>query len=584
MLESSTTCREKHHENEPLDYYCQKCEVCICNKCGQTRHTKHTKVDIEQAAAEQKIKMEDVLQEMKEKITKHEKEMAMMTELLKKNRKKIAAARNSVLTTVEELIRVLKKHEIAMVTKLDILEEREQRDHAIQLEHLQISVTKLESSVKYCEAIIQRNISVEILETQQTTIKRCKGLLKATEMNIYKPLYVCYKTQEKEVEKVRCAVPGRVIVSTTDPQRSQVVEFYGEAGQNSYLRITTNNSEGKRCYSEIDQIFVKIQSPSGKEFETAGKIEHYRDGQYTAFFTPDCGGKHKVMIGVNGQQLFWKVDVQAHEYCYLGSFASRGKGRGQFKDPCNIAVNNKTGKIAVADRKNERVQLFSPDRSYLTEFGQKGPGAKKLTDPTSVAFTKSNNVIIIASGAINCFAESGQFINTITNEQVKNPFHLTIDCDGRLVVSDWGDKSIKVLSPDGAELLQTLSAPDCDESPWIAVYHQDMFYVSYPSARCVKVFNNEGEFLYDIGSENSGDGELRKPLGLAVDKFNNLIVCDGDNSNPKIFTLKGKFVNTVRGQSLFGENWLECPSSIDVSATGVLFIADTSKNFVQMFK
>ena len=45
----SNMCRETHHEKEPLDYYCQECKVCICDKCGQTRHTHHTKVDIQQA-------------------------------------------------------------------------------------------------------------------------------------------------------------------------------------------------------------------------------------------------------------------------------------------------------------------------------------------------------------------------------------------------------------------------------------------------------------------------------------------------------------------------------------------------------
>ena len=72
-----------------------------------------------------------------------------------------------------------------------------------------------------------------------------------------------------------------------------------------------------------------------------------------------------------------------------------------------------------------------------------------------------------------------------------------------MVVCDRGDKSIKVLSPDGTDLLQSFSASDCDESPWIAVCHQDMFFMSYPSAHCVEVFNKEGEFLYDIGRDIS---------------------------------------------------------------------------------
>ena len=102
---------------------------------ASSRHTQHTEINIQQAAEEHKIKMVEVVQEMKVKIADRKMQVEKTTELLRKSREKIAAARNKALTTVEELNRVLKEHEISMVTKLDILEEAEQRRHAIQQEH-----------------------------------------------------------------------------------------------------------------------------------------------------------------------------------------------------------------------------------------------------------------------------------------------------------------------------------------------------------------------------------------------------------------------------------------------------------------
>ena len=123
-------CGEKHHENEPLNNYCQNCKACICNKCGQTRHANHTKVDIKRAAEEQKLTMEKLVQEMKLKIAEHMTQVEKTTEILRKNGEQIAAARNQVFTTVEELIRVLKEHEVTMVTKLDVIETEQQRDYS----------------------------------------------------------------------------------------------------------------------------------------------------------------------------------------------------------------------------------------------------------------------------------------------------------------------------------------------------------------------------------------------------------------------------------------------------------------------
>ena len=48
-----------------------------------------------------------------------------------------------------------------------------------------------------------------------------------------------------------------------------------------------------------------------------------------------------------------------------------------------------------------------------------------------------------------------------------------------------------------------------------------MFFVSM--VNCIKVLNNQGEFLYDIGT------------GLAVDKFDNLLVYDDNNA--QVFAL-----------------------------------------------
>lgn len=600
-------CREQHHEKESLSQYCQDCKVFICDKCGQTRHTRHTKVDIQQAAEQQKLKMMEVLQEMKVDMADYERQMEKTKESLRLSREKILAARNNVQTTVEELVRVLRNHEDAMVSKLDVLDKAEQRDHATQLEHFQTCVTQFKTSVEDCEAILKGNSSFEVMKAQQNVIERCKGLIKATKMDIYKPSHVSYKVNEDYIQNVGSAVPGQVVVSNTNPLRS-VAEGRGlkegEAGRNSDFTIRTNDSDGKQCYSEIDQITVKVQSPSGEDLEN--KVKNHGNGKRSVTFTPNCHGHHEVMILVNDQPLpgsAWSVQVRPHQYNLLHFWGGRGKVHGKFKEPCDVAVNKKTTKIAVADQKNKRVQLFDSRLNYLMEFGQRGPAAKKLSNPTAVAFTNSGNLIIIASSAMYCFHENGQFLNSITNKHLYDPFKLTITCDDHMVVSDRGDKSVKVLSPDGSELVQSFSASDCDESPWVCVCHQDMFFVSYPSAQLVKVFSKEGEFLYDIDSEKSGGGYLSKPLGLVIDSFNNLVVCDGESSDLKVFTLDGKFVNKItsdywapeyrefvlwtsfyRDSSYNRDCALKYPCSVTLSSNGKsLFIIDSAHSAQNCF-
>ena len=352
--------------------------------------------------------------------------------------------------------------------------------------------------------------------------------------------------------------------------------FLAETGREVHLKFSTTIVEEKPYYDE-DNVIVKIQDPSGSLVKQ--KIEDNLDGSYTVSFTPDTVGPHKVRITVNGQPLTgspWSVQVSPHQYKRLFKFGTRGKRQGQFKDPFDIAINEKTNHIAIADKSNYRVQMFNADGSYLREFGHK----ETASDPRSVAFTTNGDLIVVYSDKMYLFHESGMSIKHISKHLI-DPWNVFVRNDGHMIVCDWGDKKIKVLSPDGTELLQSFSAPNCDAYPGFAVYHQDMFFVSYEVAHCIKVFNKEGKFLYNIGNRGSGNGQFLYPAGLAIDKFNNLIVCDSCNCRLQIFTLDGKLQNVIGGQDT---NLMNFPYSVAVSNAGQGFVIDMHANCVHVFQ
>lgn len=78
-------------------------------------------MSIEQAAEEEKLKLQNAVEEVKMQIAEVEMQIKEITKLFGISKDKIAAARNNVRTTVEELIRVLKEHENFMMTELDII-------------------------------------------------------------------------------------------------------------------------------------------------------------------------------------------------------------------------------------------------------------------------------------------------------------------------------------------------------------------------------------------------------------------------------------------------------------------------------
>ena len=193
-----------------------------------------------------------------------------------------------------------------------------------------------------------------------------------------------------------------------------------------------------------------------------------------------------------------------------------------------------------------------------------------------MAFTSSGNILVVQDkesfqkSKLSVFTERGHYITDIKEQSSLGSFlrSVSVSKDGNLLVCDQCD--VKVLSPDGANLVQTIKAPYCDEWPFFAVHHQSMFFVSYDSLNCVKTFSDEGQFLYEIGCKGTGDGQLRKPRDLAIDKFNNLVVCDSENDRLQFFSLEGKFLNSVTAEEI------SRPRTVAVAKNGDLLFSSFS--------
>ena len=528
LIHRPVMCSQQYHENQPLEFYCEECKVPICHKCSVVSHNRHTMTDTQKAAQVQQMQMTDALEKVKAETVVYEKKVRQQTELMDKNKKEIMSCEKKMTDLVEELIRDLREHETIMKTKFAEIYEAQQKHHATQVENFELVLTQLKSCVERGESIVQRNISAEMLQTNQAIIKRCEELLKARKPDIYKPSHVNYMVEQK------VKILDRIVVSDTDPSLSLAevasLKDLQEKTETNFT-IVTRNSDGEQCYHEEDVIKVNLLSPAGDQLKT--EIKDSKDGKYTVTYTPQCVGQHRVEIQVNGQPLTgspWVVQVIPHQYQFAFQFGSKGKEQGQFNIPWDIAVNDKSRILAVADSNNGRVQMFGFDGNFVIEFALKGV-------PRSLAFTESGDLLVrdTSTKKILLFTENGQFIRYIGGEHVKAPYYVSVSSDGRIITSDSDDKRIKVLTADGKNLLQSFKAPDCDEYPDFIVYRQDKFFASFYCACRVMVFNNAGEYLHDIGRKGSGDGQFLGPFGLAIDKFNCLIVCDGGNRRTATF-------------------------------------------------
>ena len=307
LINRPVMCSQQYHENQPLEFYCEECKVPICHKCSVVSHNRHTMIDTQKAAQEQKMQMADAMTKVKAEMVICENQIQKQVDLMDKNKKEILFAEKKMTDTVEELIRDLREHERTMKAKFHEIYEAQQKHHSTRLDNFELAVTQLKSCVERCESILERNISAEILQTNQAIIGRCEELLNAKKPEICKPPHVHYMVENK------LNISDRIIVSKTDPSMSSAEgQCEKEVKQNKETNfiVVTRDSDGWQCYHEDDQMKVDILTPAGDQLKT--EIEDTKDGKYTVTYTPQCAGQHRVEIQVNGQPLTgspWVVQV-----------------------------------------------------------------------------------------------------------------------------------------------------------------------------------------------------------------------------------------------------------------------------------
>ena len=157
---------------------------------------------------------------------------------------------------------------------------------------------------------------------------------------------------------------------------------------------------------------------------------------------------------------------------FLGTFGERGSDIGQFDGPCDIKISP-NGKVYVADRDNNRVQVFHPDWTYSHVIDGNVSGNSSFSRPEGLAFDLSGNVHVCGYGSssVTVFTPSGQFVRRyVTNR----PDSVAIDPSGNSLVSS-STGTLSIFDPSG-RFIHAVGGFNCpfgvsvspDGSVWVA--------------------------------------------------------------------------------------------------------------------
>jgi len=343
---------------------------------------------------------------------------------------------------------------------------------------------------------------------------------------------------------------------------------------------------------------VSVVGPDGRIVRRS--IFDCQNGTYRVVWKPSIVGEHFINVTVKDihiQQSPFRVNVRmGRNYTKvtvpIATFGSEGESGGQLCRPWGISCT-KSGLIMVANRSNNRIEVYDKEGRFQYKFGQGGKKQGEFERPASVSCDNMNRVIVTDKDnhRIQIFTVNGEFLQMFGDKGNKNgqfnyPWDVATNSRNQILVSDTRNHRIQLFTAHG-EFLQKYGFEGREwkhfDSPrGVCFMPDDQIVVTDFNNHRLLVVNQELTTAQYLGKEGSDEGMFVRPNGVAVDEEGNIIVADSRNDRVQVFTSSGRFISKF-GMKGTGPGEFDRPSGICVSPEGAVIVVDFGNNRVQIF-
>ena len=162
-------------------------------------------------------------------------------------------------------------------------------------------------------------------------------------------------------------------------------------------------------------------------------------------------------IYVTDRELHALFQFNKNSFQLLNKTGTKGQTDGQFNTPTGLCTDY-SGDVFVADSDNNRVCIFSYDLKFISKLGM-----GQLNNPRDVKLTPDCQVVVLDSSpkCVHFYSRNGHLLSSCVSRGkgpkylVSTPFFLCMDIAGNIILSDWDNHSIKIISKSG-HLIHTI--------------------------------------------------------------------------------------------------------------------------------
>ena len=593
------------HEKKELELFCHICKTPLCNSCALIDHEGHAKIALEDAANEQRLRINRALESKKRKVQEKVTRIAKLGENCSQVQEDAERVKSEVQQFTDVLIAAIEAKKDKIFDEVEKKAKQCLKRLGDKSQEVGEEMKRDQTAIEKCDKMLKRSTNAQIMQPNEFLDQLFREESEqgdTVDLNGENVIDFAFERNQELFKYVHAEQLGflkiKIILKESKERKNKLKESTvegkgiseGTVGLLTEIVVITRNIMGEQVYDQNNRVTLEIRNHEGDVCSTKPQIFDNKDGRYEIGYFAKETGICQASVKVNGQHVRgspFKTEFKPRLFKPVLSFGKQGSARGMFNLPRGIAVNDKD-KIAVADSDNHRIQIFLSDGTHLTSFGRKGNQQGQFNYPRGITFY-NNNIIVsdTTNHRIQIFDEQGHYLHQFgekgkLNHQLDLPYGLSIDSDGNIIVADSNNKSIKIFTLDG-QFLRRIGEKGSFIDPVHCIQHDNYFIVSDNGNHSINVFDKQGKLLYHFGIKGAGDGEFNSPCFLSVDKAGHLLVCDSSNHRVQVFKLRGEFITTF-GASGEEKGKFIMPISTAVLSNGRILVTEFHNHRVQIFE
>ncbi|KAK2723589.1 E3 ubiquitin-protein ligase TRIM71-like [Artemia franciscana] len=590
----------ENHAMEHLRLFCETCNQPVCQDCTISSHRNHAFIYLKEAVESSRNISMKVLSDAKAGIKAIEESIDItkhMAERVELRSQKIAA---EVISTLQRYKNAIEEREHELLHRIEKVRQLKGKSLHLQLEELRLAHSRLNQIIESIRIAFETGNDLDIIKTKDRILVDFQQI-KAIRNSL----------QPHEDDNIQFVAPDSTLI--------QAIASLGFVNSSGFAPATTGVGDGlKRALRNHaatfmvhamdhtgdarvvgnDPLMVFVDAPNGITFR--GDVEDRQNGSYSVSYRPVIEGRHLVSVLMRGRHIhgspFSVVVRSGRNYTTVSDpsivFGSEGTQDGQLCRPWGVCCD-KDGYIIIADRSNNRIQVFNPDGSFHHKFGSSGNRAGQFDRPAGVAVDQIGRIIVTDKDnhRVQIFSFDGTFLLKFGEKGSKNgqfnyPWDIAVSSEGHILVSDTRNHRVQLFAGDGTFLnkygFEGTLWKHFDSPRGVCFNHEGNIVVTDFNNHRLLVINSDFQSARFLGSEGSGNGQFLRPQGVVVDAEGHIIVADSRNHRIQVFLPNGNFLSKF---GLYGSapGQMDRPSGLCITPEGGIVVVDFGNNRIQIF-